>query len=400
MEGIDFEREDAMPPLPWASWDFYPSPWNGGILIAHCTDKPTAPFVGVAAPGVSLCGESGFETARWRRGEWPTVGDFLSHGEPRRLETVELSCIRADLPDDFDEWAARATVAHIDRLRSFVLHRPEESEAADLADALHVEMEDAYPGAMERLSMDFCGIPVLGEVEKGASLRMQLLERFPVLRIPTVKALDLTGQAVGFLILYGLYRLVRELVSEPWAPEGKQIGLRTAFQVPVGEFALWLYGLGHVLLPVAFLGWVYFRRQASFAFARNAMVLAAVLSVAAYLLYSPGAVYAVGFAESVPANALPTMPALHLAVAFGLGYFGVRLSRSVAARAFWVAYAMVATWVVVISGSRYPVPTIAFAAMVATISLVLADRLVSRLWLPIDLFGRWRQDPANARQPH
>ncbi len=393
MEGIDLHRDAVSPLMGWASWDFYPSPWNGGTLIAHCADDPDAPFLGLAAPGVSLCGESGFETARWRRAEWSTVREFLEHGEPRRFETVELECVRTDLPDDFDEWAARATATHIDRLRSFDLHSSRESEAAHLADLLHVEMEDAYPGVLERLWTEY-RVPQLGETEVRASLTHRSLERLS-LRISPIQALDLAGQAIGFAVLYGLYRLVRE----PWAPRGEQVGLEGVLQMPVGEFALWLYGMAHVALPAAFLGWVYFRRHDSFAMARNAMVLAIVLTVSAYVLYSPGAVYAVGFAESVPDNALPTMPALHLAVALGLAYFGIRLTRSWTAKALWATYPLVVALVVLISGSRYPLPTIVFAATMMAASLYLADRLVPRLWLPIDLFGRWRQSPAQAREP-
>ena len=393
MEGIDFHR-DAVLSLPgWASWDFHPSPWNGGTLIAHCADDPDSPFLGLAAPGVSLCGESGFETARWRRAEWSTVREFLAHGEPQRFETVELECIRMDLPDDFDEWAARATAAHIDRLRSFDLHNSQESEAAHLADLLHVEMEDAYPGVLERLWTEY-RVPRFEETEVQVSFARRSLERVSR-HVSPIQALDLVGQAIGFGVLYGLYRLVRE----PWAPRGEQVGLEGVLQMPIGEFALWLYGMAHVALPAAFLGWVYFRRHDSFALARNAMVLAIVFTVGAYLLYSPGAVYAGGFSESVPANALPTMPALHLAVALGLAYFGIRLTRGLTAKALWAAYPLVVALVVLISGSRYPLPTIAFAVAMMAASVYLADRLVPRLWLPINVFGRRRRGPAGAREP-
>jgi hypothetical protein len=385
-----FDRADPPPPmLAWSSWDFYPSPWNGGTLIAHCADNPRAPFTGFAAPGASLCGESGFDTARWRRAEWPSMENFLCHEHPLRMETVDLDSVRADVPDDFAPWVARSTAAHIERLRSFALHRPEEPEADVLADLLHLEMEEAFPGTLESLYADYT-LPVTPMEQPRVQLRALLLERFPYLSMSRRKALDLLGQAVGFVLLYLAYRMVRE----PWAPEGTHVDVLRLYEVSIGEFTLWLYGLGHVLLPVLFLTWAYFRRPQSFPLVRNTMVLTIILPVAAYLAYAPGKVYANEIAASVPTNALPTMPALHLAMAISLAFFGIRLCRRNISALAWAAYPVLVALVLIISGSRYPIPTIAFATMTLVVAYFLAERMVPRLWLPLDLFGRWRQTHA------
>jgi hypothetical protein len=374
VERIVSNDELLFPLMVRVGWDFFPSPWNGGTLLGRSVDNPESSFVGVAAPGVSLCGESGFDTAHWRRAEWSTAARFFEHAEPECFEVVDLASLRADLPDDFGEWTARATAAQIDRLRSFDLHRPAHLQAADLADLLQLEMEEAFPGELERLR----GLSDVRERRRGATLaawRDYLFERLPDLRMSQMQAFDLAGQVLGFAALYGLYRFVRP----GWAPKGAHVGIFDLPAMSIAELSLFLYGLGHVLVPLAFLVWLYFRRHDSFAIIRDTLIVAGVLTVAAYLAYSPKAVYAVDSTSEVPTSALATMPALHLVIALVLGFFGLKLSKSLKACFFWLAYPAFVTLVLVVSQSRYPLLTIVFATATAAVAWLLSDRVVPRL---------------------
>jgi PAP2 superfamily protein len=361
--------------MSWASWDFLPSPWSAGTLLINSIDDSRAPFVGYAAPGVSLCGESGLDTASWRCGGWTNSEAFLLRRDPDWVRTVELDTVRAEIPDDFDDWALDATAAHVERLRALAGRRPQAAAAADLADRLHAEMEMTVPGALERLNDEF-GEELLAWIPR-RPLRAKGWARSLARSLDWRQAVDVGFQAAVLLGIYLLYRRVRE----PGVAEGMQVNFAEALELPVGGFLAWVYGLGHVVLPIAFLAWVYFRRHHTFALLRNTLVVAGGLVVAAYLLYSPGRVYAEGPAQSLPSNALATMPALHLVAALALAWFGVALSRSLLARACWVLYPLLVATVLVAGGFRYPEFTIGFAVMVLSLSLVLVRYVAPRLGL-------------------
>lgn len=367
--------EVLVPDLTWASWDFLPSPWSAGTLLINSIDDSRTPFVGYAAPGVSLCGETGLETASWRCGGWTNSEAFLLRRDPDWVRTIELDTVRAEIPDDFGDWALDATAAHVERLRALAGRRPPACAASDLADRLHAEMEMTVPGALERMNNEF-GEELLALTSR-RPLRAKSWASSLARSLDWRQAIDVGFQAAVLLAIYLLYRLLRE----PGAPEGMQVDFAEALQLPVGSFLAWVYGLGHVVLPIAFLAWVYFRRHESFALLRNTLVVAGGLVVAAYLLYSPGRVYAEGPAQSVPSNALATMPALHLVVALALAWFGVALSRSLLARACWVIYPLLVATVLVAGGSRYPEFTIGFAVMVLALSLIVVRYVAPRLGL-------------------
>jgi PAP2 superfamily len=380
----DHIEEVLVPDMTWASWDFQPSLWSAGTLLVNGVDDVRAPFVGYAAPGVSLCGESGFETARWRRASWPSSEAFLLRHEPESLLTLELDCVCAEIPDDFADWATDATAAQVERLRAISAHSREPSPAADLADLLHAEMEMTFPGALERMNEEFA--------ERLYTVSSERPSRFHAWLTSLARSFDrrqafgVGMEAAGLLLAYSLYHLVRE----PEAPKGMQVGLTEALRLPAEDFFVWLYGLGHVLLPIAFLAWVYFRRPSAFAFVRNTLAVTASVVVVAYLLYSPKPVYAKGPAQSVPSDALATMPALHLGVALALACFGVVLSRSILARACWVLYPVLVAVVLTTSGSRYPGLTIGIAIATLALSLLLVRHVAPRLRLTFGLAVRPR----------
>jgi hypothetical protein len=365
--------DDVLAPgLGWASWDFQPSSWSAGALLVNCADDARAPLLAYAPPGVSLWGESGFATARWRSAWWPTTAAFLRRGEPERTQTLEFDRIFAEIPEDFSGWATAATAAHVERLRALAARPGSCAQAAELAGLLHAELEMGCPGALERAAEEsLAEFHALGAGRPWGRRRGR-----PHFRRPTRRqVLDVGLQAGALLLAYLLYLLVRE----PWAPRGTQVGLREALALPLGGFTVWLYGLGHVLLPIGFLAWVYFRRPASFAGVRNVMGLAVALAFGAYLVYSPRPVYAAGPAQSVPSAALATMPGLHLAVALALALFGVGLSRSPVARILWLAYPPLVAWVLISTGSRYPEFTIGLAVAILALSFLLARLLAPRL---------------------
>lgn len=370
--GID--RGDALlaPDLAWASWDFQPSPWSPGALLVNCPDDPTAPLLAYAPPGVSLCGEDGFAAAGWRSAGWPQLGAFLRRGEPEWTRSVEFDCLFAEIPEDFVGWATAATAAHVERLWA-IAGRPTCSErASELAGSLGAELEMTAPGALARIAEE--------SFERPRPLPRRRSARRPASRlllpgIHRAQALDVAVQGGAILLAYLLYLLVRE----PWAPRGAQVGVGEALALPLGGFGVWLYGLGHVMVPLAFLAWVYFRRPSSFARVRNTLGLAAALAVSVYLLYAPHPVYAAGPPRSVPSGAIATMPALHLVVALTVAVFGVRLSRSPLARLLWLVYPPLVAWILVSTGSRYPQYTIVLALALLAISLLALRLFGSRL---------------------
>jgi hypothetical protein len=371
--------DDALmfPEMAWASWDFYPSQWSAGTLLVNSLDDRHAAFVAIAAPGVSLVGERGFEVSHWRRAEWADAEAYFDRAAPLDLARSDLGSILAEVPPDFVDWTADATAAHVERLWAFQADRPEEVEAVQIARSLERELDIIFPGMAERLRRE-------PEAEIGQGPRVAITpstasrtRRFPA-GLTLSQIADPLVQLLFVGLVYGFYRLVRE----PWAPRGAQVDLAQAVVLPIGQFVLWLYGYGHVLLPVVFLAWIYIRRPRLFTFARNTLVLASLLSIAGYLIYAPQPVYGVKATSSIPSGALATMPALHLAVALALACLGVSTARGRIAKIAWGAYPLLVVLVLVLSDLRYPELTLAFAIAVVLASLLISRHILPRLRLP------------------
>ena|SRR5215207_3281997 len=362
----------------WAGWDFYPSQWNPGTLLINWRDNQWSEIVAIAAPGVSLCGEIGLETACWRQAAWEDANAFFDRGEPTRFGSYSLDSIAKEIPADFSDWVADATAAHIERLRAFFADRPDDLEASELADRLELELESTLPGARERLQSE--AETAWGESSMAAPPLRAAFRR----RLGAARVVDALGQLMLLGVVYGFYRLVRE----SWAPEGVHVGFGDVLMLPLGQFFLWLYGFAHLLLPLAFLGWLYVNRRPTFAFARNTILLTALLSIGGYLAYAPQPVYGIRATGSIPAGALATMPALHLAVALALAYLGAVMTRGLVAKIAWCSYPPFVLLVFFESDVRHLELTVALSLTVVTSTVLLSRYLLPRI--PALDLGPWR----------
>jgi hypothetical protein len=368
----------------WAGWDFYPSQWNAGTLLINWEDHQLAGLVAIAAPGVSLCGEAGLKTAYWRKAVWKDANAFFGRAEPIGFARLDLESISAEIPPDFAGWAADATIAHIERLRAFLTDRPDELGTAEVADCLEWELETSLPGARERLQSE-------AETAWGESTFARRRSRLTFLRRLTVtQTLDALEQLTLLGLVYGFYRVVRE----SWAPEGVHVELSNVLMLPLGQFFLWLYGFAHLLLPIAFLGWLYLGRRRSFVFARNTLLLTALMSIAGYLTHAPQPIYGIHSTDSIPASALATMPALHLTVALSLAYLGFALTRGVVTRIAWAAYPLFVVLVLLQSDVRYPGATVAFSLAVVTVAVLVSRYLLPHV--PVPKLRSMDRDSGNA----
>lgn len=376
----------------WVSWDFYPSQWSPGTLLINWHDLQYDEFVAIAAPGVSLCGEAGLETACWRRARWESANSFFARVEPLSFEVLDLQAICVEIPPDFADWAADATAAHIERLRAFFADRPFDLDAAERADLLEHELEASNPGVRERIrSKTEIAWGVSSRVRPPSRLRGILVA--PISRLTAAQFLDALGQLILLGLVYGFYRFVRE----SWAPKGVHVEISNVLMLPLGQFFFWLYGFAHLLLPIAFLGWLYVRRRRSFVFARNTLLLTALLSIAGYLALAPDPVYGVHATDSIPTSALATMPALHLTVALALAYLGVVLTRGLVATIAWSAYPIPVVLVLLQSDVRYPGATAAFSLAVVAMSIFISRDLLPRIPTPWSVSLSRRNGRADAR---
>ncbi len=370
-ERVTAENRLLVADFDWAGWDFYPSQWSSGALLINWRDHRLAKFAAVAAPGVSLCGEVGLETACWRQAIWEDANAFFGRVEPSSFGSLSLESVCAEVPPDFAHWVVDATATQIERLRAFSADRPDDLEVIEVADRLECELEASLPGARERIRSE--AETAWGEPTPARPSRLAFLRGLTVAQV-----LDAVGQLVLLALVYGFYRLVRT----SWAPEGVHVELDDVLMLPLGQFFLWLYGFAHLGLPIAFLAWLYARRSRSFVFARNTLLLTALISIAGYLAHAPQPIYGIHSTDSVPAGALATMPALHLTVALALAYLGFGLTRKTIARVAWAAYPLFVLLVLLQSDIRYPLATVGFSMAVIITSVLLSRYLLPRVPLP------------------
>ena len=358
------------------AWDICQSHWNSGPLLVNFPQESDAELVCFAPPGASLHGDRGLELATWRRGIWSSEAEFVSKRAPRVSGPRRLASVSAEIPDDFERWTQRETVAHIERLSAFAQRRPHRPEWRQAADRLCGELEDLYPGAVEECRIDF----------DVAAARRELLDHEPgecqPELIPPAKMSkrQIHRLFVHVTLLIGLYALY--IVARPGTGVD---GERAAFpHLSVADALLWVYGNSHVVVAFGFFGWVFFRRHRAFKFVRNAVLIAAVLTVVPYLLLTPHGIYPAGATRAIPASAVPTMPAMHLCVAVLIGCCCALLVRSRLAKALWLSYPALTLLAIVASDPRYLLVSV-FGGCLVTIFAVLLAWLASlrrRSWRP------------------
>ncbi len=223
---------------------------------------------------------------------------------------------------------------------------------------------------------------------------------------------DLLLQVVVFCGAYWLYRLARGLVvdhpglaldharalvgAERWLGLYVEPAINgwAADHRLIGAAASWGYLDCHFAITVATLAWIYLRRHEDFARVRNTFTVAMALALVLYVAYPtvpprllPGAGFrdlvqretGVPDATAVLYNPYAAIPSMHVAFALMLAVPMRRLARRRAARAAWLAYPVLVTAVVVLTGNHFWLDAAAGAAVAAV--AYAAARLASlREW--------------------
>ena len=228
---------------------------------------------------------------------------------------------------------------------------------------------------------------------------------------------DLLRQLGLFTAAVLSYNLVRGLVSSPhpYKPFGNAmqiIDFERALHIFVEpsvqawtqgqhwlmQIADWTYLNGHFFVTLGAMTFIYSRRNGSFYFVRNAILISMALALVGYWLYPtapPRLLPEWGFTDSVsqflyhgtgwidkgPAgafvNSYAAVPSMHVCFAVLIGLSMARLVRRRAFRILWYAYPVLVTFVVVATANHYFIDVF-LGALTAGLSLLMAHRLLAR----------------------
>jgi hypothetical protein len=352
-------------------WDFRASRWGlGALLVSYGAAKE--PTVAYAPPGTSLRGESGLDTACWRRAAWTSETAFVANERPETLVAVDFDRVHAELPHELRAWAEHETVAHVERLRRFVQRRPGAVAVRSAATVLKADLDRVAPEAFEQ----YC----VTALEESLACEPEPEPVEDAITTHWRRSLYAVGNFALLALLYIGYRtLLRPddaIASGMGIPDVDQLRLGTLASLP-----LWIYAAGHVVLPFLFLAWLFARRPDSFNFVRNAILFAAGFGIIGYLLIMPDADHRVAVTPPrwVPGGAVPTMPAVHLAIAIVIAWTGFRLARSRAMRAAAVAYPVLVVYVIAASNPSWIAASVLGAELAVCASWIAASGVGAKI---------------------
>src|SRR5688572_8466325 len=200
---------------------------------------------------------------------------------------------------------------------------------------------------------------------------------------------DLLRQIVLFCGAYWLYRIVRGMVDTRAAEAFDNARTLIDVERALGLFvepsvhawasgsaliidaASWMYVNSHFVVTVFTLAWLYLWRNERFYFVRNMFMVAmgiALIGYAAFPTAPPRFMPEWGFTDSVAQftgvdaekgsasvlfNPYAAIPSMHVAFALMLGVTMAHIVRRRWARALWLAYAPVVTFVVVVTANHW-----------------------------------------------
>ena len=228
---------------------------------------------------------------------------------------------------------------------------------------------------------------------------------------------DLVRQILLFAGAFLLYDLIRGLVNagnlyKPFGDAMKIIDLERTLHIFIEpsvqawtqnvhwlmDAADWTYLNGHFFLTLGALVFVYLRRNDSFYFMRNMLMIAMVLALVGYWVYPtapPRLMPEWGFTDSIsqfvtggtgytdngPAgafvNGYAAVPSMHVCFALMIGWSMVRLVKHRAFKVLWSLYPLFVTFVVVATANHF-LMDVFLGALTAGIAAVLAQRLLAR----------------------
>jgi membrane-associated phospholipid phosphatase len=201
--------------------------------------------------------------------------------------------------------------------------------------------------------------------------------------------LDALRQLLLFAGAYYLYRVVRGVVDGQVAAafshargvidleRGLHLFFEPGLQSWVEErgsflihFADIMYVNAHFLLTLAFLVWLYFKRNENFYFVRNMFIVAMGLALIGYVVFPtapPRFMQEWGFQDAVGDwvgqsasqtasllyNPYAAMPSMHVAFALMVGVTGARLVKWRPLKIAWSLYPLLITWVVIVTANHF-----------------------------------------------
>jgi membrane-associated phospholipid phosphatase len=216
---------------------------------------------------------------------------------------------------------------------------------------------------------------------------------------------------VLFCGAYWLYRLVRGMVYDQSVAAFQHardlIGLERSVHVFVepsvqawamgsgflDDAASWTYLNSHFVITTCTLAFIYLFRNEHFYFVRNMFMVAMGFALIGYMIYPtapPRMLPEYGFVDSVADftgvsessvdalfNPFAAVPSMHVCFALMLSFPMIRMARHRWAKALWVAYAPVVTFVVIATGNHWVFDAFT-GALVAGVSAVAAQTLFAR----------------------
>jgi PAP2 superfamily len=234
------------------------------------------------------------------------------------------------------------------------------------------------------------------------------------------------GLFVGAYVLYGLVRgLAYGSAYDPgYKPFGDAMNIIDLERVlhifvepsiqswAIGKHWLmdaadWTYLNGHFLVTFAVLVFIYVRRNGSFYFVRNVLMLSMGLALIGYWLYPtapPRLMPEWGFTDSISqfmtgtvghwdntpagafANAYAAVPSMHVCFAVIIGWTMARLVTHRLARIGWFLYPALVTFVVVATANHFLIDVF-LGMLTAAIAAGIAQRLLARARPDVWAFG-------------
>jgi hypothetical protein len=367
--------DGAAPPR----WAFAASPHSFDDVLIQYPEFPGAGPAGdvsarwlvcFAPPGAILYDEQGLEAATWRRAYWEDEVTFVAGDAPIDTAPVTIAVVREEVPADFHGWVSKQSASHLQRLRAHASRNGWPADAHEAAQQLQAQLTDEFPDALreyyEATSAELDALCI----DQPDDETFALVNKIPALTMRPAAWAVAVAQAACLLACFDAARIIHTPADTTFVVA---MPLR-----PLPNYIFAAYGHLHVLIPFGFLGWVYFRRRSGFYFICGALLLGAALAAAPYLVFPH--VYAAGQSVHVPQIAVPTKPALHLAVAVTVGTSGALLSRSRSYAWLWLTYPIVVVVIIVASRPTAPWLTIGWGVVAAATGWRIIEA-VSLRWL-------------------
>jgi hypothetical protein len=237
---------------------------------------------------------------------------------------------------------------------------------------------------------------------------------------------DVLRQLALFVGAFMLYDLVRGLVLggnlyKPFGDAMRIIDFERALHIFIEpsvqawaenkhvliDILDWTYLNGHFFITLAAMAFIYFRRNDSFYFVRNVLMISMALALFGYWLYPtapPRLMPEWGFTDSIsqfvtggsgwtdytPAgafvNAYAAVPSMHVCFAVIIGWTMARLASHRTAKIAWSLYPALVTLVVVATANHFLVDVF-LGGLTAAFAFGLAHRLLARARPDVWAFG-------------